>query len=72
MSQLKRVKNPLIGIPPQAEWQLDPNAAYLHYTPNETIEGIEFHWVPDAGEVPLVADMSSMILSRPIDVSAYG
>ena len=42
--------------------------AYLHYTPNETIGGVEFGYVPDAGDVPLVADMSSTILSRPIDV----
>jgi phosphoserine aminotransferase len=65
-------KGDLISIPTQSELQLNPNAAYLHYTPNETIEGIEFQWVPDAGNVPLVADMSSMILSRPVDVSAYG
>ncbi len=59
-------------IPPQAEWTLDPQAAYLHYTPNETIGGVEFHWVPDAHGVPLVADMSSTILSRPVDVSKFG
>src|SRR5690606_35286941 len=45
--------------------------AYLHYTPNETIHGVEFHEVPDAGAVPLVADMSSTILSRPLDVSRF-
>ena len=44
----------------------------MHYTSNETIGGVEFHWVPDTGSVPLVADMSSHILSRPIDVSQYG
>ncbi|HHM05111.1 MAG TPA: 3-phosphoserine/phosphohydroxythreonine transaminase [Gammaproteobacteria bacterium] len=60
------------GIPPQEEWRLDPQAAYVHYTPNETIGGVEFHWVPETGDVPLVADMSSTILSRPIDVSRYG
>lgn len=50
-----------------------PEAArYLHYTPNETIGGVEFDYVPEAGEVPLVADFSSTILSRPIDVSRYG
>lgn len=58
--------------PAQAEWQLDRNAAYVHYTPNETIGGVEFHWTPDTGEVPLVADMSSNILSRPVDVSRFG
>jgi phosphoserine aminotransferase len=60
-------------IPPQSEWRdLNPEAAYLHYTPNETIAGVEFHWVPECGSVPLVADYSSTILSRPIDVSRFG
>ncbi len=58
-------------IPPYSDWQCDPNAAYLHYTPNETIGGLEFHTMPPV-KVPLVADMSSTILSRPIDVSRYG
>lgn len=62
----------LAYIPHQSEWQLSEDAAYVHYTPNETIEGIEFHFVPQTGEIPLVADMSSMILSRPIDVNEYG
>ncbi|HEX7129378.1 MAG TPA: 3-phosphoserine/phosphohydroxythreonine transaminase [Rhodanobacteraceae bacterium] len=60
------------AIPPRARWDLDRAAAYVHYTPNETIHGVEFHDVPDVGEVPLVADMSSDILSRPIDVSRFG
>lgn len=60
------------GIPPQNSWQLSDNAAYLHYTPNETIAGVEFHYIPDAGDTPLVADMSSTILSRPLDVSRFG
>jgi phosphoserine aminotransferase len=60
------------SIPDRAGWQLDSNAAYLHYTPNETIGGVEFHWIPDVGDVPLVADMSSTILSRPVDVSRFG
>jgi len=59
-------------IPARASWDLDPNAAYLHYTPNETIRGVEFHEIPDAGDVPLIADMSSTILSRPLDVSRFG
>ena len=58
--------------PRQERWKLDPAAAFVHYTSNETIGGVEFHWVPDTGEVPLVADMSSHILSRPVDVSRYG
>lgn len=62
----------LAYIPHQDSWQLNDEAAYVHYTPNETIDGLEFNWVPDTGKVPLVADMSSMILSRPIDVSKYG
>ena len=59
-------------IPPRDSWRLTDGAAYLHYTPNETIHGVEFHFVPDSGDVPLVADMSSTILSRPIDVSRFG
>ena len=59
-------------VPAQAEWQLDPQAAYVHMCSNETIGGVEFFWTPDTGQVPLVADMSSNILSRPIDVSRYG
>jgi phosphoserine aminotransferase len=59
-------------VPKQAEWKLDPGAAYVHVTTNETIGGVEFHWLPDTGGVPLVADMSSHILSRPMDVSKFG
>jgi phosphoserine aminotransferase len=59
-------------VPDFSAWQCDPDAAYLHFTPNETIGGVEFDWLPDAGSVPLVADMSSNILSRRIDVSKYG
>ena len=58
--------------PTQDAWKLDPNAAYVHYTPNETIGGVEIFWTPETGNVPLVADMSSNILSRPIDVSRFG
>jgi len=60
------------SIPPRNTWQLNPEAAYVHYTPNETIGGVEFHEVPDTQGVPLVADMSSTILSRPLDVSKFG
>jgi phosphoserine aminotransferase len=59
-------------VPKQETWKLDPNAAYVHICSNETIGGVEYHWTPDTGKVPLVADMSSSILSRPIDVSRYG
>ncbi|MBU0751580.1 MAG: 3-phosphoserine/phosphohydroxythreonine transaminase [Gammaproteobacteria bacterium] len=58
--------------PAQAGWQLDKGAAYVHYTANETIGGVEFHWTPETGDVPLVCDMSSNILSRSVDVSKYG
>lgn len=59
-------------VPPQHEWRLVPDAAYVHYTSNETIGGVEYHWVPETGDVPLVCDMSSDILSRPIDVARHG
>ncbi|MBK5936768.1 3-phosphoserine/phosphohydroxythreonine transaminase [Halorhodospira halophila] len=62
----------MMHIPPQSQWQLSDDAAYVHFTPNETISGVEFHWLPDVGDKPLVADMSSTLLSRPIDVSRYG
>ncbi len=58
-------------IPAESGWARSDDAAYLHYVPNETIAGVEFHFVP-GGNVPLVADMSSTILSRPIDVSRFG
>ena len=60
------------AIPARDSWSLDPQAAYLHYTPNETIDGVEMHEVPDAGSVPLVADYSSSFLAHPIDVSKFG
>ena len=58
-------------IPPRASWDLDPKAAYVHIAANETIRGVEFHDVPDTGAVPLIGDVSSTILSRPLDVSKY-
>jgi len=59
-------------VPPQDELRFSGRASYVHYTPNETIGGVEFGYVPDTGGVPLVADMSSSILSRPLDVSKFG
>lgn len=59
-------------IPDQSAWATNADAAYLHYTPNETIGGLEYDFVPDSGGVPLVADMSSTMLSRPVDVSKFG
>lgn len=63
-------------VPPQAVWKVDPDAAYLHYTPNETIGGVEFNWIPDLtqlnGDMPLVADISSTFMSRPLDITRFG
>lgn len=58
--------------PAQSDLQLDADAAYVHYTPNETIGGVEFPYIPETGDIALVADMSSTILSRPTDVSKFG
>lgn len=58
--------------PAEADLSFSSDAAYVHYTPNETIQGVEFPYIPDAGDIPLVADMSSTILSRSIDVSKFG
>lgn len=60
------------GIPAREGWRLTPGAAFLHYTPNETIHGVEFHDIPDAVDAPLVADVSSNFLSAPVDVSRFG
>lgn len=59
------------SAPTQQQLTLNPDAAYVHYTPNETIRGVEFDYIPETGGVPLVADMSSSILSRPVDVSRF-
>jgi phosphoserine aminotransferase len=59
-------------VPKQSTWHLSPDAAYVHLCTNETIHGVEYFWTPETGDVPLVADMSSHILSRSIDVSRYG
>ena len=62
--------------PNQNDWMLNTDAAYIHYTPNETIGGVEFNWIPDLTQqysgIPLVADMSSTILSRPLDINNFG
>jgi phosphoserine aminotransferase len=60
------------SIPKREAWKLDPDAAYVHICANETIGGVEYHFTPDTGAVPLVADMSSNIMSRPVDVAKYG
>ena len=59
-------------VPPQSAWQRSDGASYVHVTPNETIGGVEYHRIPDTGDVPLVADASSHILSRPLDVGKFG
>jgi len=59
-------------VPPQSTWKLSADAAYVHVCTNETIGGVEYQWTPDTGSVPLVADMSSHFLSRPIAVARYG
>ena len=63
---------PYSRVPPQSELRPSDGAAYLHYTPNETISGVEFGYVPQTRGAPLVADMSSVILSQPLDVSKFG
>ncbi len=65
-------ENGFTSIPAVDTWDLGSDSAYVHITPNETIEGVEFHDIPDTGNVPLVGDMSSTFMSRPIDVSKYG
>ncbi len=60
------------SVPAFADWNLSMDASYLHITPNETIGGVEYQGLPDSGDTPLVADMSSTILSRPVDISCYG
>ena len=60
------------SVPARDTWKLDPNAAYVHICSNETIGGVEYHFTPDVGNVPLIADMSSNLMSRPVDVSRYG
>ena len=60
------------SIPDRASWDLDPHSAYVHITTNETIHGVEMRDIPEVGDVPLIADMSSDILSHPLDVSRFG
>ena len=60
------------AIAPRSDWQLSDNAAYFHYCPNETVDGIALHEIPADIQAPIVADMSSNILSEPLDVSRFG
>ncbi len=59
-------------VPPQGDWVCDGDAAYFHYTPNETIGGVEIHTLPNLSGTPVVADMSSTLLSRPLDIARFG
>ena len=59
-------------VPARAQWRLSPDAAYVHVTANETIHGVEWQQIPDAGSAPLVADFSSSIASEPLDISKFG
>ncbi len=68
----REVEGRFCSVPGPNDFDVSTDAAYVHYTPNETIEGVEFPYVPAIGAVPLVADMSSTILSRPIDVTRFG
>ena len=67
-----RSENGLSKVKPWQQWLINSKAAYVHYCPNETVDGIEMFDIPETGEIPLVADMSSTILSRSIDVSKFG
>lgn len=64
--------DPHTHVPPPEDWDLSPNSAYVHITPNETIHGVAFNKIPDVGKVPLVADVSSVLFSEPIDISKFG
>ena len=64
--------NGTFHIPDQESWNMNPNAAYLHYTANETVGGVAFDYTPQTNSVPLIADMSSTILSQPLEVNAFG
>ena len=64
--------NGYTSIPAPEHWRLNPGAAYVFYTENETIHGVEFHTIPETGEVPLVSDMTSSLLSHPLDISHFG
>lgn len=68
----REIDGKFTSVPDAGDIRVSDGAAYVHYTPNETIEGVEFGYVPETGDVPLVADMSSTILSRPMDVARYG
>lgn len=69
---ISEIKDGKTSIKPIVDWPLSPDASYVHYCPNETVNGIELFDVPDTGDIPLIADMSSTILSREIDVSKFG
>ncbi|WP_028387613.1 3-phosphoserine/phosphohydroxythreonine transaminase [Legionella fairfieldensis] len=59
-------------IPPKREWQIKDNTRYFYFTPNETVNGVHFTKIPGVSNVPLIADMTSCLLSEPLNVSDYG
>jgi phosphoserine aminotransferase len=61
-----------LGLPDRQQWHLTANAGYVHYTDNETVQGVEFHHIPDVGNVPLVSDMTSSLLSKPLEINRFG
>ena len=65
-------KNSFLSVPPESEWTFQENTAYLYYTPNETINGVRSAAMPKQATIPLVADMTSCLLSEPIDINDYG
>lgn len=71
VTRLNRRNNHIV-IPPPETWSLNKNAAYVYYTDNETVNGVQFNTIPDVGEIPLVSDMTSSLLSAPVDISRYG
>ena len=71
-ARLAASADPRTYVPPESDWRLSDDAAYVHITLNETIDGVAFDKLPEVGDVPLVADVSSIILSEPIDVNSFG
>jgi phosphoserine aminotransferase len=65
-------KNGFQSIPQPGRWELKNNTSYLYYTPNETVNGVRFSYVPTAEDTPLIAEMTSCLLSEPINISQYG
>lgn len=67
-----KLKQDTLTIPPSDTWRLNSEAAYLYYAANETVDGIEFSFIPESGQVPLISDMTSALFTQPIDISQFG